>query len=232
MFASACAASGDVPRGPLDDRAAGSCPAMAARETRREVLGDADVGQGEPGRAGRRDDRGRTGERLDAALAAAPALRAVDVDADVPDLAGVAARAAVHVPVHHDARPDAGAHVERGEARAGLALSAPVLPDGGRGRVVLEHHRQAGGGLQGVGEREVGPRLHDRRRQRHAGGPRQRAGGDDAEADDPVRVDTHLRDERGAARRPIRSTTAPGASAPAPGRRQRPTMAPPRLAST
>src|SRR3954466_7907196 len=91
----------------------------------------------EPGRASLLDDGGRPGERLQAAGASAPAARTADLDADVPDLTGIAVRALVDVAVEPQAGTDALAHEQRGHHRDVVA-GGEAGAGGGRGRVVLE----------------------------------------------------------------------------------------------
>ena len=205
---------------------------MAARDSAAKSSATPTPGQLDPGRPGRGDDGGGSGQRLDAAHAPAPARRPVDVEAHVPDLAGVAAGPAQHVTVGDDACPDPRAHVERGEARGRVDLPLPQYSPTAaavasfssstgsptaacrastRGKSV---HARITGGVSAmpvvwaIGPGETTPR------------PRIRSGATPA-------CPTRVRSSDA-----TRSTTAPGASPPAPGRRQRLTTAPPRSAMT
>ena len=160
---------------------------------RREVLDDAEARQGQAPRPGRGDQGRRRRHRLDAAARAAPTGEAVEVDAGVADLAGVPTHPPVHDAVDHEPGTDPGSHVERCEGAARPCGPRPVLAHGGGRRVVLDEHRQAGARLEGLGQRKVAPRLHDRRRERHPARTRERPRRDDAEPEQQRRVDPHVR---------------------------------------
>jgi hypothetical protein len=90
---------------------------------------------------GQFDDAGRRGERFQAAVAAAPARRAVDLEHHVADLADVRRRAPVDVAVGDQAEAEARGQVERREVVGRRDAAGPELADRGAGRIVLDDHR-------------------------------------------------------------------------------------------
>ena len=107
-------------------------------------------------------DRGSGGERLEAALLAADAARAVGIHDGVADLAGKAAGTAMESTVEHDTGRDTGTDREVGEVVGVTDDAALVQADGGGTDVVLDDDREPELELQRVPQREVGPAEVDR----------------------------------------------------------------------
>ena len=121
--------------------------------------------------------------RLPAAVGAARARRAVDVERRVAELAGDVVAAADHLAVDDEADAEAVGDREEHEvaAAAGLAAHAPDLRDGAGAARVLDVHGQAGLLREQVAQREVAPA--EARGERDAGaGAVHHAGDDQADA--------------------------------------------------
>ena len=128
------------------------------------------------------------GDRLEAADVPAAAHHVVVVaDVDVPDVAGRAVGAAVHVPAGDDARADAGADLHEQQERL-VAPVHPVLADRHDVHVVVDQRRHAEVLRQPLAHRVVVPARHDRRVHGPAGDVLDRPGQADADAAERAEV--------------------------------------------
>jgi hypothetical protein len=107
----------------------------------------------------------------------------------VRDLAGVAAQAAMGLAAEDQPGAQAVAHVDVDEAPGPGTQAAPVLPERGRGRVVVHDHAHAERGRELVAQREVVPALEGHRAEQGSGVQVERPGRADAGTQHPLVAD-------------------------------------------
>jgi len=126
----------------------------------RAQAGDPVVRVEDPGGAPAGDEPRVPDQRLEAAPVAAAAHGPVGVDADVAELAGAPAGAAVDLAVDDDPQADAAAHGDRDEVGDVVPAAVEALRHGEGVDVVVDEDRHAERVLELVAQREARPAEH------------------------------------------------------------------------